>query len=353
MIRAMYSGISGLKVNQNTLDVVGNNIANSGTTAYKSQSILFQDALSQNISEATGPSANVGGTNPSQIGLGVQVGAIDGDITQGSLQTTNRNLDFAVDGEGYFAVGLGKNNQKITLFATDDTSNTPNTVDASNSTMDISFTRDGSFKRDYNGNLLTSNGYRVMGYALTDADGAVSIVHSEEAGGLATYNFVDGDDDTNLKVAEPSGGSGSELIPLGIPDSVKDADGNSVMIKSFSVDANGVIKATLANNKIAALGQIAMTSFKNPEGLDKAGKNLLEKSANSGDAVFRTPVGTASENSNDGIYGSVRQNRLEASNVDLAEQFTDMIVASRSFQANGKIITTSDEILESLVNLKR
>lgn len=82
MIRAMYSGISGLKVNQNKLDVVGNNIANSGTTSYKSQSILFQDALSQNVSEATGPSVNVGGTNPSQMGLGVQVGSIDSDTTQ-------------------------------------------------------------------------------------------------------------------------------------------------------------------------------------------------------------------------------------------------------------------------------
>lgn len=351
MIRAMYSGISGLKVNQNKLDVVGNNIANSGTTSYKSQSILFQDALSQNVSEATGPSVNVGGTNPSQMGLGVQVGSIDSDTTQGSLQPTNRNLDFAVDGDGYFVVGKGKLSDMVALTGPSDTAT--DTIDSSTSTMQINFTRDGAFKRDYDGNLLTSDGYRVMGYALiSTGDGSsseASIVQpADDADDMTTsYNYANGNDDTKLTASDDS----KKLIPLGIPDSIKVGD-NTEMVKSFSVDANGVIKATLANGSIAALGQIAMTSFKNPEGLNKEGKNLLESSANSGTAVLRTPVGTTTD-SNDKAFGSIRQNKLEASNVDLAEQFTDMIVASRSFQANGKIITTSDEILESLVNLKR
>lgn len=348
MLRAMYSGISGLKVNQEKLDVVGNNIANSSTTAYKSQRMAFQDALSQNVAEATGPSANVGGTNPSQVGLGVQVGSIDSDMTEGSLQPTNRNLDFAVDGNGYFIVGNGKLSDKVTLLAPND-ENAPNTIDSANSTMQISYTRDGAFKRDYDGNLLTTNGYRVMGYALSDGTNT-SISYDDE--GKVTYGIADGSDDSKLKAAGDA--DTNVLIPLKIPDSLPTADGKSVMVKSFSVDANGVIKASLANGGTAALGQIAMTSFKNPEGLNKEGKNLLQSTANSGAAVFRTPVGTGTDNNpNDKAFGAIRQNKLEMSNVDLAEQFTDMITASRSFQANGKIITTSDEILESLVNLKR
>ncbi|MPN43754.1 Flagellar hook protein FlgE [bioreactor metagenome] len=104
---------------------------------------------------------------------------------------------------------------------------------------------------------------------------------------------------------------------------------------------------------MAAVGQIAMASFKNPEGMTKVGKNLWQNSANSGPAIYRTGVGTAAADANDNGYGDMIQGMLEMSNVDLSEQFTDMIVASRAFQANGKIITTSDEILQELVNLKR
>lgn len=101
MLRSMYSGISGLKAQQTKLDIVGNNIANANTTAFKSQSIRFQDMLSQNMSSATGPSANLGGTNPRQVGLGVQVAGIFTKFTTGNMQTTGRNLDMAVDGPGF------------------------------------------------------------------------------------------------------------------------------------------------------------------------------------------------------------------------------------------------------------
>jgi flagellar hook protein FlgE len=113
MIRAMYAGISGLKVNQEKLDVVGNNIANVNTTAYKYQRMRFQNTLSQSVSQGTSPSNSVGGTNPVQIGLGAQVGGIDTVTTQGNLQPTSRNLDFAVDGTGYFVVGLGTNDSVL------------------------------------------------------------------------------------------------------------------------------------------------------------------------------------------------------------------------------------------------
>ena len=94
-----------------------------------------------------------------------------------------------------------------------------------------------------------------------------------------------------------------------------------------------------------------MSSFKNPAGLTKEGKNMYSTSASSGEALYRNIDGAT--DSNEKGYGDIIQGRLEMSNVDLAEQFTEMIVASRAFQANGKIITTGDEILQDLVNLKR
>lgn len=323
MLRSMYSGISGLKVNQTKLDVIGNNIANVGTTAFKNQRIRFQDVLSQNLKFGTGASSNVGGTNPSQVGLGVEVAGIDTMVSQGNMQPTGSNLDFAVDGDGYFVVARGKQNGTVTLKDN-------NTVDKTND-LSINFTRDGSFTLDDQGQLLTSDGYRVLGYEI---DGA-KIENGE------------------IKIGAPKDevkATAGTLKPLIIPDEVM-YGAEKMKVKNFSVDKNGTINAVLQNNKVVAIGQIAMSSFKNPAGLFKEGKNLYSTSASSGDALYRSGVGAA--NSNEKGYGDIIQGRLEMSNVDLAEQFTEMIVASRAFQANGKIITTGDEILQDLVNLKR
>ena len=333
MLRSMYSGISGLKVNQTKLDVIGNNIANVGTTAFKNQRIRFQDVLSQNLKFGTGASANVGGTNPSQVGLGVEVAGIDTMVSQGNMQPTGRNLDFAVDGDGYFVVARGK--------AEDDFEK-----------LDVYYTRDGSFALDDQGQLLTSDGYRVLGYQIkeTKIDNAAKPptlkVETED-------KKVGGKDIKVPKQGDKIEAEGN-LKPLIIPDEVYyggNTDKDKMKIKNFSVDKNGVINAVLQNNEVVAIGQIGMSSFKNPAGLYKEGKNLYSTSASSGDALYRDGVGAA--DSNEKGYGDIIQGRLEMSNVDLAEQFTEMIVASRAFQANGKIITTGDEILQDLVNLKR
>lgn len=170
MLRSLYSGISGMRANQTKLDVTGNNIANVGTTAFKSSRVRFQDMLSQSAGEATAPGTNQGGINGSQIGLGVQVAGIDTITKQGMMQPTSRKLDMAIDLEGYFIVGKGETifgdgllpvNQSIGTHNVD-----PNAL--SRSKMDLMYTRDGSFTLDYDGNLLTSDGYRVMGYPLTN-----------------------------------------------------------------------------------------------------------------------------------------------------------------------------------------
>ncbi|AVQ44356.1 flagellar hook-basal body complex protein [Clostridium botulinum] len=341
MLRSMYSGISGLKAQQTKLDIVGNNIANANTTAFKSQNIRFQDMLSQNMSNATGPSANLGGTNPRQVGLGVQVSGIYTKFTTGNMQTTGRNLDAAIDGPGFFIVGKGalpKNNEEGIP--------TTNQVLGS-SNMNISFTRDGSFNLDKQGNLLNSDGLRIMGYAMTDGTNT-SIVYNNAG---ATMNFVNADAE-NLKAS-----SNNKLVPLKIPDTImsKDDKGNpiEVRVQSFSIDKDGLITASLVDGTSAALGQIAMASFKNEGGLEKAGRNLYTSSANSGEPIIRSPRGTDKNNDNSEGYGNMIQSMIEMSNVDLAEEFTEMIVANRAFQACGKMITTGDEILQELVNLKR
>lgn len=332
MLRSMYSGISGLKANQVKLDVIGNNIANVGTTSFKTQRVRFQDMLSQNLREATGPSANTGGTNPSQVGLGTQVAGIDTTVTQGNMQPTSRNLDFAIDGEGYFVVARGATGEDAAI-----TIGEGGVIDTENAgegnTLELSYTRDGSFTLDEFGQLVTSDGYRVMGYAIDGSE----ITYDENGRPVI-------EEAANVNTDEIA--ATENLVPLAIPDEVA-----GLRVKSFSVDKNGLVKAVLSDNSVRAIGQLATASFKNPAGLSKDGKNLYSISANSGQAVFRSGVGA--ETSNEKGYGDVIQGMLEMSNVDLAEQFTEMIVASRAFQANGKIITTGDEILQELVNLKR
>lgn len=190
MLRSMYSGISGMKVNQTKLDIIGNNIANVNTTGFKSSRAKFADLLSQNASNAMAPSVNKGGTNAKQVGLGVQLASIDKIMTQGSMQTTNRALDVAIDGDGYFVVSGGP---VIDGDGTIQVSHKPGVhaiteQSLQNSGSELSFTRDGGFTVDSQGNLLTTSGYRVMGYSLTNDDNAISATSGSpsavEAGGL-------------------------------------------------------------------------------------------------------------------------------------------------------------------------
>lgn len=339
MLRSLYSGISGMKVNQTKLDVIGNNIANVGTTAFKTARVRFEDMLSQNVSQALKAGVNQGGLNPRQVGLGVQLSGIDTVVTTGMMQPTSRNLDAAVDGDGYFIVGSGPVPQTNATGVTIDTTNF-DSITGTNG-MNLSYSRDGSFTLDSQGNLLTSDGYRVMGYAVNDGTNPDSVAYTA---GVPTVNFVDANKPYSINNTTPS------LVPLVIPDSVTTSTG-TLRIQSFSIGKDGLLSAVLEDGSVSILGQIGMASFKNPAGLTKLGKNLYSASANSGDATIRTGAGATKNNSKG--YGDVLQGMLEMSNVDLAEQFTDMIVTSRAFQANSKTIQTGDEILQDILNLKR
>ena len=146
MLQAMFSGVSGLQAHQTRLDVIGNNIANVNTIGFKAGRVTFEDQLSQTLRNSARPSTNVGGQNPSQVGLGVSLGAVDTLQTQGNLQTTGKSTDLAIQGSGFFLVSSGDNTY---------------------------YTRDGSFDLDSDGVVVNpASGMKLLGYT-ADSNGKI------------------------------------------------------------------------------------------------------------------------------------------------------------------------------------
>jgi flagellar hook protein FlgE len=284
MMRGMFAAISGLKVHQTMLDVTANDIANVNTVGFKSERVSFKDALSQMQKGASGPTTTLGGTNAIQIGLGVQLGGIDNEMQSGSLQSTGNPLDVAIQGDGFFRV-------------TDDPAN------IAGGTAQTFYTRAGNFGSDSNGDLVTSDGYYVLGYQVDSSTGAVTSPL------------------TQTKITIP-------------------ADSQSV-----SIGQDGVVTAIDSSGVATKLGAISLAKFPNDAGLERVSGNRFQASNNSGAEVAGT-AGTSG-------LGTIVPGSLEMSNVDLAQEFTNMITAQRGFQANSRVITTADQMLQELVNLKQ
>lgn len=440
MMRSLFSAVSGLKAHQTKMDVIGNNIANVNTVAYKSQSVTFGDVYYQTTQVATGPNeaSGKGGTNAKQIGLGSTVGAISVDPTaQGASERTDNTWDLMISGDKFFVV-----------------SNAGNTY----------FTRAGDFTTDLDGAIVTQSGANVMGWK-ADADGniikdrvqalyatspeytytspaattGVTItgnVDSRETGDIAytvnfydslgneyqatlnltydskdaaagttSYNVVGGSVTMNGQPTELSVSCDSQVVfntntgasmvgnaglALTFTDNSADGSGNIANIgtnngntSTINLDASGLtmyaaasninatmgingtgagkavgkmtsvgvneagqIVASYSNGDTKKIGQIAVASFTNPSGLEKVGDNLYAATLNSGS--FDGIGEDISESS-----GKITSGYLEMSNVDLADQFTNMITTQRGYQANSRIITVSDTMLEELINLKR
>ena len=422
MLQAMYSGISAIEAQQTSMDVIGNNIANVNTTAYKSGRVTFEDQLSQTIQGASSPSTNVGGTNPQQVGLGVRVASIDTVMAQGGLQSTARPTDMAIQGNGYFMLG------------------NPNG-------SGVSYTRDGSFTLDSSGNLVNgSSGAYVLGWkadpngqidttqqvssssklsipvgGLTavqptsnmafggnlsaDAAPYVPASGSAPASGTAPYTrtikvydslgepanvtlsftrntaantwdwSASGDagatgggsitfDATGKQTASTGtvtlsptdGAAASQSITPDFTGITQIAGASSAAptsqngyapgtLQSFSVGDTGAISGIFNNGLTRVLGQIALADFPNDSGLQRQGDNTYATSINSG----LPTIGTAQSSS----LGKISTGYLEQSNVDLSNEFTSMIVTQRGFQANTKIITTVDQLLNDVIQLKQ
>lgn len=284
MLRSLFAGISGLRVNQTMLDVTGNNIANANTIGFKSSTVVFQDTLSQMLTGASGASAGQGGTNPIQVGLGVQVAAVASNLLQGSAQMTGRATDLMIQGDGMFVLQDG--NEQI-------------------------YTRAGAFTFDETGTLVSPSGARVQGYAL-------------DAAGLATGGLID--------ITLDSAGL-TPAVPVGEE------------LTSYAIGADGKIRGVFSDGIQRDMAQLALADFNNPNGLERVGETSFRESANSGTAEIDIPGA--------GQRGTLIGGALEMSNVDLAAEFTNLILAQRGFQASSRVITTSDQVLEDLVNIKR
>jgi flagellar hook protein FlgE len=417
MLRSMYSGVSGLRGHQTMMDVIGNNIANVNTTGYKTGTAVFQDLLSQMVRGAGAPiQGGLGGTNPAQIGLGSRLAGISTSFTQGATQLTGRSTDLSISGDGFFMVRQGNENLYSRAGALDFDSlgrmvtpsggvlrgwnaNADGTIDTNAAVGDITIPLGQNIAPrptdtvQIGGNLdaRAATGARITtSIDVYDRQGApisVSVTFTKDAAAnswtLSAMADVNGD---GTATAVPIGGgnpmqfsaatgeltSGAVALNLGanFPGPVAldlgaagglDAlrqfagensvaalgqNGNAVgTLQSFTIGQDGVINGVFSNGRNRPIGAIALATFANPVGLEKVGGSLYRATVNSGLAQ----VGAAGTNGRGTVVGG----SLEMSNVDLAQEFTSLIVAQRGFQANSRVISASDELLQDLVNLKR
>jgi flagellar hook protein FlgE len=293
----MYAAISGLDANQAMLNDTANDLANVNTVGYKASSVTFADSLTQVMHGASGPTTDNGGTNPVQIGLGVQVSATRNEMTEGSFQSTNNPLDIAIEGNGFLRVGAGTPPAKEPY-----TTGLPTT---------LNYTRAGDLTTNSVGYLTTEAGEYVIGRNAVATEG--------EAG----TTYAPGKEESYIKIPP-----GSANVSIGQDGSVSYTD-EEAGSKDFE--------------KRVTAGYVTLATFANEAGLERLGGSLWAETANSGTPIVGTPD-TAG-------FGSTIGGELEQSNVDMATEMTNMITAERGYQANSRTITTADEMLGTLVSM--
>ena len=306
MMRSLFSAVSGLKSNQTAMDIIGNNIANVNTIGYKTSRTIFQDIFSQTISSAAAPTATTGGSNAKQVGLGVTISTIGMNMTEGSTQSTSNPLDFAISGEGFFVVDQGGT---------------------------YVYTRNGALQTDPEGYLITANGDYVMAVPAGTEDGNTNGVPDNLENGAAVM-------DTSTDPATP------KFTKIKIVGDITDDSGTVVdHYSNYAIDKNGLITALNDAGETVAIGRVVLSTFNNTSGLEKAGSSYYTKSQSSGTPNY--------DFAGDEDKGMLNSGNLEMSNVDLSTELTNMIITQRGFQANSRVITTTDSMLEELINLKR
>ena len=402
MLRSMFTAIGALNLHQSYLDVVANNLANANTIGYKAARMIFHDQFSQLMSPGSNPTATAGGRNPVQIGLGVQVGTIAPVFTQGMLQSTGRNMDVAIEGDGFLIYNSGGQRRysregSLTLdaggFLVNSSSGqrvqgwtaTGGVVDTNLAIGDIQVptsrtiaqaTTTGLFGGNLNSTVAvgatvdtTMSVYNSLGntqnatvrFTRTGPD-AWSWAATAPATGAGTITF----DPASGQVASSTGGAitvpggtgantinmtldVSKLTMLSTPTSAAVTSQNGLpagnIVDAFITSGDGSVNLVYSNGMHEVVGQVAIARFTNPSGLMRAGETSFQEGLNSGEPQ----IGSADT----GGRGTIAAGYLEGSNVDMAQEFTNMILAQRGFQASSRVITTSDEIIQELVNLKR
>ena len=302
MVGSMYAAISGLRTHQQKMNVIGNNIANVNTYGYKSQRTTFKESMYSSLRASTGGTATMGGTNASQIGYGCSVGTIDMNMKTGTYAITDRTLDVMIDGDGFLITG-----------------NITDGYDLATESIDgLQLSRLGNLDFDNNGYLVDGNGNVIYGFAQDDQ--------------------LDYDTDT--------------LVPLKKPT---DDNGDIMALTNISISDKGEITGSYGD-QIITIGCIALAYVDNPNGLTHLGGPYYQAGGNAGGVRAGTVGNVIGAGDDTGIVNfnsSFVPGALEMSNVDISNEFADLITTQRGFQANTKIITVTDEMLSDLVSMKR
>ena len=409
MLRAIFSGITGLRAHQQMMDVVGNNIANVNTAGYKAQNAVFETVISQAVKSPAAPVAagvgveNQGGQNGLQIGLGVALGGVSTNFNQGSAQLTGVSTDFMIQGDGFFVVNNGTENlfTRAGAFTTDAEgqlvtpdgsiiqgwmANATGVIDANGVIGDIALpvstyvapvvsdalTVSGNIpstlanagtvtsaitvydatgvtatatatitKTGANAYTMSINGGATVAIAFNAATGALTTASpiTVTGGNVPAGNIAH----TQAYVVDITG-----LTEYASPSSfaITNQDGQGVgALSTFTTTADGQLIGVYSNGVKQPIAQLAIANFNNPNALEKVGDTTYRNTVNSGVAL----IGEAMADGR----GSIQGGTLEMSNVDLAGEFTNLIVAQRGFAANSRTLTATDEMLQELMNIKR
>lgn len=317
MVKSMFAGVAGLRTHQQKLDVIGNNVANVNTYGYKAGRVTFKESIYQTINGSSNGTQTYGGSNPAQIGYGSQLGTIDLMFSTGNYAPTDSQTDCMVDGAGFFLVGP----KRFGEGAIGDDLENPEDVNDESDISSLSLTRVGNFVFDGDGYLVDGKGNVVYGFV---ADNAVT-------------------GDTDYVPEE------TLLRPIRIPNATgaNSYDEEERMnLKDIKITASGEIVGTnAATGQVTKFAKIALANVPNANALEKNQGPYYTIAQNTGFVKAFAP--------GEGSTGLLMSNGLEMANVDLAREFSDMITTQRGFQANTKIITVTDEMLQDLVNLKR
>ena len=447
MEKSLLAAVSGIEANQTYLDVVGNNVANANTTAYKAQSADFTDLLAEQISGASAPLPNGqgAGINPIAVGSGVRIGSVSNDQSQGALVQTNVPTDVAIQGSGFLvavqngqtlytragnltldangnlatqsggliqgwtanAKGVVNSNAPIGPVAIpagttmgaqptatftlggnlpvwsgtgtppSDVTQTVNAYDALGNSIPVTFTFS---PLNTPANTASNAGQWTM-QASVPTPGSpgsttqlwstpVPVVFDTSTGQIKSINgtAVTAGSSTTVSVNTPSGydfpapappatgssqwnitfpatGGTSSVTQYAAPSTLSATpDGfASGTLAGFSIGGDGVITGSFTNGKNLPVGQLAMAIFSNPGGLADQGSQMYAASPNSGQANIGTP--------STGGRGNLVGGSLESSNVDLASQLTDLIIAQEAYQANTKVVSTTATNLQALTQM--
>ncbi len=401
---ALWAGISGLNASAKQLDVVANNLANVNTLGFKGDMTFFADVLSSSISG--------GSSGTLQVGRGVAVAEVQTSFASGSFETTGNATDAAIDGDGFFMVNdnegatyytragafhLNANGVLVDIngyylqgqmFREDGSLSALGNITLTGLQSEPQMTTTYSLGANLNSQTAAGDTYTTT-QSIYDSLGAVhtfetvfektatnnrwDVTFSLDGNPVAStvpasvvFEFDNGGamiTPANVTINMPPLGTGATFGPvtwdmtgphaLAITQYASasviratTADGyTSGNLKSLAIDQAGVVSGFFTNGQTSELAQIILASFPNPWALNKLGSNLFGETVMSGSSVRNIPGASG--------MGTLTPNTLEMSNTDIATEFIRMITAQKAYQANAKVITTEDTLMQVLMNIKQ